>query len=73
MNFPHAVNVIPPGQSGFMYLDDGSPVISPHAYDQLPLYESWTYKPMRFKSDEIWGDAETWIDLIYPRGLKAKR
>jgi len=28
---------------------------------------------MRFQSDEIWGDAETWIDLIYPRGLKAKR
>jgi len=71
--FPHAVNVIPPGQSGFMHLEDGSPIISPHAYDQLPLYEAWTYKPMRFQSDEIWGAAESWIDLIYPRGLATKR
>ena len=41
---PIAFNVIPPGQSGFLnYLGQYS-----HAYDQLALYETWTYKPIRF-------------------------
>jgi len=41
---PIAFNVIPPGQSGFLnYLYQYN-----HAYDQLPLYETWTYKPIRF-------------------------
>ncbi|MFX1386246.1 MAG: penicillin acylase family protein [Promethearchaeota archaeon] len=41
---PIAFNVIPPGQSGFMnYLYEYK-----HAYDQKALYETWTYKPVRF-------------------------
>ncbi|MFP3897755.1 MAG: penicillin acylase family protein [Dehalococcoidia bacterium] len=48
---PQGKNVIPPGQSGFMELKivDGktpTPTPSPHAYDQVLLYASWTYKPM---------------------------
>ncbi len=46
---PKAVNVIPPGQSGFICLKDSQIVISPHAYDQLILYETWTYKPARIR------------------------
>jgi len=42
---PNAKNVIPPGQSGLVVLP-GTP--SPHAYDQVALYASWTYKPMLF-------------------------
>jgi len=59
---PHAVNVIPPGQSGFMQFP-GIP--SPHAYDQLPLYETWTYKPMLFSFKDIWNVAESWKFLSY--------
>jgi penicillin amidase len=40
-----AVNVIPPGASGFLEYP-GIP--SPYAYDQVALYASWTYKPMLF-------------------------
>jgi penicillin amidase len=60
---PHAVNVIPPGQSGFVRFPG---VPSPHAYDQLPLYETWTYKPMLFRYKDIWDVAESWKVLIYP-------
>jgi penicillin amidase len=57
---PHAVNVIPPGQSGFVnYM--GAP--SPHAYDQLLLYETWTYKPMLFRFRDILEVAESWTFL----------
>ncbi len=42
---PNAKNVIPPGQSGLIVLP-GTP--SPHAYDQVALYASWTYKPISF-------------------------
>lgn len=57
---PNAVNVIPPGQSGFIYLNkDGVPTASLHAYDQLPLYETWTYKPMLFSFEDIWKVAES--------------
>lgn len=67
---PYAVNVIPPGQSGFMKLEiiDSvpTPVPSPHAYDQLPLYETWTYKPMLFRFKDIWEVAESWTRLSYP-------
>lgn len=60
---PHAVDVIPPGQSGFMnYL--GIP--SPHAYDQLPLYETWTYKPMLHRYGDIKAVAESTTKLMYP-------
>ncbi len=60
---PHAVDVIPPGQSGFFNAVSGP---SSHAYDQLPLYETWTYKPMLFRFDDIWEAAESWKFLVYP-------
>jgi hypothetical protein len=63
---PHAVNVIPPGQSGFMSLVDGVPTPSPHAYDQLLLYETWTYKPMRYRYEDIMEVAESETPLMYP-------
>ena len=65
---PIAVDVIPPGQSGLISIKGNVPTASPHAYDQLPLYETWTYKPMRFSYEEILGVAESQQDLIYPRG-----
>ncbi|MFX0151162.1 MAG: penicillin acylase family protein [Candidatus Hodarchaeota archaeon] len=58
-----AVNVIPPGQSGFVHLVDGVPTISPHAYDQLLLYETWTYKPVLLRYRDIWEVAESKITL----------
>lgn len=59
---PNAMNVIPPGQSGFMnYLQNPHP----HAYDQLPLYESWTYKPMLFTRKDVFSVGESWIYLSY--------
>lgn len=58
---PNAVNVIPPGQSGFMnYLQQFN-----HAYDQLPLYETWTYKPMLFRYSAIEAVAESFTMLNY--------
>jgi penicillin amidase len=58
---PHAVNVIPPGQSGFMnYLGEYN-----HAYDQLELYETWTYKPMRYYFWDIWSVKESVLYLNY--------
>ncbi|NHJ20840.1 MAG: penicillin acylase family protein [Candidatus Lokiarchaeota archaeon] len=53
---PHAVNVIPPGQSGFFSALTGP---SPHAYDQLPLYDTWTYKPVLFRFSDIKRVAES--------------
>ena len=53
---PRAVSVIPPGQSGFVRFPG---VPSPHAFDQLPLYAAWEYKPMLFRSDDIEA-VETW-------------
>ena len=58
---PHAVNVIPPGQSGFLnYLGEYN-----HAYDQLELYETWTYKPMRYYYWDIWSVKESVLYLNY--------
>ncbi len=58
---PNAWNVIPPGQSGFMnYLGEYN-----HAYDQLPLYETWTYKPMRFRAWQIYTVRESITRLYY--------
>jgi penicillin amidase len=55
---PRAENVIPPGQSGFFSALTGP---SPHAYDQLPLYDTWTYKPVLFRESDIKNVAEsTW-------------
>jgi len=42
---PTGLSCIPPGQSGFVEYP-GIP--SPHAYDQVALYASWTYKNMLF-------------------------
>lgn len=53
---PHAVSVIPPGQSGFVRFP-GIP--SPYAFDQLPLYAAWQYKSMLFRTDDIEA-VETW-------------
>jgi penicillin amidase len=39
----HAVNVLPPGQNGFV---NQTGIPGPHSYDQLPLYIYWTFKPM---------------------------
>lgn len=58
----YAVNVIPPGQSGFMQFP-GIP--SPHAYDQLPLYVTWQFKSMLYRLRDIWNVAESWKILIY--------
>ncbi len=58
----HGVNVIPPGQSGFFSIVTGP---SPHAYDQLALYETWTYKPMLFRYQPIADVAESFTTLIY--------
>ena len=60
---PQAMNVIPPGQSGFYNAADGP---SPHAYDQLGLYESWAYKPVLFDKEAILNGAESRVDLICP-------
>jgi hypothetical protein len=52
---PRAVNVIPPGQSGFLnYLGEYN-----HAYDQLPLYDTWEYKPVLFHYKDIKKVAES--------------
>jgi hypothetical protein len=59
---PRAMNVIPPGQSGFI---NGYYEISPHAYDQLALYETWTYKPMRYQIWDIWRVRESVKYLRY--------
>ena len=55
---PQGKSVIPPGQSGFMELRivDGrtpTPVPSDHAYDQVLLYASWTYKPMHLSRSAV--------------------
>jgi penicillin amidase len=47
---PNAKNVIPPGQSGLVLLP-GIP--SPYVADQVPLYASWTYKPMLFTREAV--------------------
>lgn len=39
----YAVNVLPPGQNGFVNAT-GLPGL--HTYDQLPLYINWNFKPM---------------------------
>jgi len=52
---PRAENVIPPGQSGFLnYLGEFN-----HAYDQLALYDTWTYKPVLFDYMDIRNVAES--------------
>ncbi len=60
---PHVVNVIPPGQSGFIHFVDGEIQVSPHAYDQLKLYDTWSYKPVLFNYRDIKNVAESWTIL----------
>ncbi|HET6922078.1 MAG TPA: penicillin acylase family protein, partial [Anaeromyxobacteraceae bacterium] len=54
-----AVNVVAPGQSGDFR--------SPHFADQLPLYETWTYKPMRLTLGDQLRHAESVTRLRAPR------
>jgi penicillin amidase len=56
-----AVNVIPPGTSGLLVLP-GIP--SAHAYDQVALYASWTYKPMLFTLGAVEA-VKTWQRVFY--------
>lgn len=53
-----ALNVIAPGQNGDFR--------SPHFADQLPLYETWTYKPMRLTRDDQMRHAESVTALEAP-------
>jgi penicillin amidase len=53
-----ALNVVAPGQSGDFR--------SPHFADQLPLYETWTYKPMRLTRDDQMRHAESVTRLRAP-------
>src|SRR5262249_46526429 len=50
-----AENVVPPGESG--------DVRSPHFADQLRLYATWTYKPMRLTEDDLAGHETETITL----------
>jgi len=53
-----ALNVVAPGQSGDFR--------SPHFADQLPLYETWTYKPMRLTREDQLRHAESVTRLEVP-------
>jgi penicillin amidase len=55
----YARNVIAPGQSGDFR--------SPHFDDQLPLYETWTYKPMRLGRGDQLRHAESVTRLWVPQ------
>jgi penicillin G amidase len=61
--YPVGQSVIPPGQSGFMQFGV-PPVPSPHAYDQVVLYASWTYKPMHLTLGAVEA-VETWSIELY--------
>ena len=58
---PNGLSAIPPGQSGFLAYP-GIP--SPHAYDQVLLYASWTYKSMLFTLAAVEG-VETSRTVFY--------
>jgi penicillin amidase len=52
----HAVNAVPPGESGFISMQSFLAVqagaqtgYGPNFADQLPLYAGWQYKPMQFE------------------------
>jgi penicillin amidase len=53
-----AENVIAPGQS-----EDPT---SPHWSDQLGLYATWTYKPMRLSKADLKGHVESQVTLTLP-------
>ena len=60
-DLPNAVNVIPPGQSGFVQTP-GIP--NPHVADQVSLYATWTYKPMLFTRAAVEA-VKTWEKDFY--------
>ncbi|HXA27334.1 MAG TPA: penicillin acylase family protein [Candidatus Angelobacter sp.] len=52
----HAVNVVPPGESGYISMQSFAAVqagasssYGPNFADQLPLYANWQYKPFQFE------------------------
>lgn len=51
-----AENVVAPGQSG--------DPLSPHFADQLELYATWTYKPMRLTVRDLFGHIESSTVLV---------
>ena len=51
-----AVNVVAPGESGL--------AASPHFADQLSLYATWQYKPMRLNSQDLNGHITS--DIVLP-------
>jgi acyl-homoserine lactone acylase PvdQ len=53
-----AENVVAPGQSG--------EATSPHFADQLDLYATWTYKPMRLTRSDLRGHTESVVELTIP-------
>jgi len=59
---PIAMNVIPPGQSGFVKYPG---VPSSHAYDQLPLYVTWQFKPMLYDLPDILKVKESITSLLW--------
>jgi len=63
-DLPNAVNVIPPGQSGFVGIVSMTPVPSPHVGDQVELYATWTYKPMLFTRATVEA-VKTWEKDLY--------
>lgn len=64
---PLGMSVIPPGQSGFMWLEiiDNTPNPRPsaHAFDQVALYASWNYKDMLLDIDDF--DEDWWRMEFY--------
>ena len=60
---PLGKSVIPPGQSGFMWLEiiSNTPNYRPsvHAFDQVALYASWNYKPMHLSRAAV-ETVQTW-------------
>ena len=59
-------NVVPPGQSGFVNLQNKT---SPHYQDQLDLYVKFEYKPMLFTKQEVEGAAESKTILPYQQPI----
>lgn len=53
-----AENVVAPGQSG--------DPLSPHFADQLELYATWQYKPMRLTAADLVGNVESVVVLEVP-------
>lgn len=64
LSFPvRGENVVPPGNSGFVSKDGK---LSPHFSDQIALYVSWNYKPMRLSISDILEAAESVETLTLP-------